>query len=156
MSRPVTSPISPGKLVSKVNALTFNSSNKALVNPQNIVFNTDKGATLNYKFVVDELVKLANIDNTSDFYNKIHSIILQSIDSTFMAIGLFKEKSNCINLRLQDKLGNCFSTKVFTKDDENPIVQVFNSREIQFTEKKNYLKISYYKDYSTIILPKLV
>jgi hypothetical protein len=71
MSRPVTSPISPGKLVSKVNALTFNSSNNALVNPQNIVFNTDKGATLNYKFVVDELVKLANIDNTSDFYNKI-------------------------------------------------------------------------------------
>ena len=152
-NKPVTSPISPGKLVSKVNALTLNSINNSLVNPQNIIFNTDKGSTLNYKFVVDELVKLANIDNTSEFYNKIHSIILQSIDSTFMAIGLFKEKSNCINLRLQDKLGNCFSTKVFIKDEENPIVQVFKNREIQFTEKKSYLKISYYKDYSTIILP---
>ena len=152
VSKPVTSPISQEKLVSRVNALTFNNPN-TLLNPQNMVFNNEKGSTLNYKFIVDELVKLTCVDNTSDFYNKIHSIILQSIDSTFMAIGLFKEKSNCINLRLQDKLGNCFSTKVFLKDEENPIVQVFNSRRIQFVEKKNYLNLSYYKDYSTIILP---
>ena len=72
-----------------------------------------------------------------------------------MAIGLFKEKSNCINLRLQDKLGNCFSTKVFMKDEDNPIIQVFKSRKTQIVEKNNYLKISYYKDYSTIILPLL-
>ncbi|MBE7710799.1 MAG: diguanylate cyclase [Cyanobacteria bacterium SIG31] len=150
---PVTSPISQKKLVSKVNALTSPSSVNPFLNPQNIIFNTEKGSTLNYKFVVDELVKLANVDNTSDFYNGIHSIILQSIDSSFMAIGIFKEKSNCINLKLEDKLGNCFSTKVFLKDEENPIVQVFQTREIQFVEKKNYLKISYYKDYSTVILP---
>ena len=113
--KPVTSPISQGKLVSRVNALTQSSINNAIFNPQNLVFNNEKGSTLNYKFVVDELVKLAQIDNTSDLYNKIHSLILQSIDSSFMAIGLFKEKSNCINLRLQDKLGNCFSTKVLLR-----------------------------------------
>ena len=152
-SRPVTSPISQGKLVSKVNALTSSSVNSSLINPHNISFNADKGSTLNYKFVVDELVKLASIDNTSEFYNKIHSIILQSIDSTFMAIGLFKEKSNCINLKLQDKLGNCFSTKVFLKDSDNPIVQVFNERTVKFVDKKDYLKLSYYKNYSTAILP---
>ena len=70
-----------------------------------------------------------------------------------MAIGLFKEKSNCINLKLQDKLGNCFSTKVFLKEDDNPIVEVFNTRKMQFIDKKNYLKLSYYKNYSTVILP---
>ena len=80
-------------------------------------------------------------------------MISQSIDSSFYAIGLFKEKSNCINLRLQDKLGNNYSTKVFLKDENNPIVQVFNSREMQFIEKENYLNLSYYKDYSTAILP---
>jgi len=151
--RPVTSPISQGKLVSKVNALTYKSGVNNIINPQNMVFNTEKGSTLNYKFVVDELVKLADITSTSDFYEKVQSIILQNIDSTFMAVGLFKEKSNCINLSLQDKLGNRFSTKVFLKDDENPIVQVFQSREIQFVEKNNYLKLSYYKEYSTVILP---
>lgn len=150
--RPVTSPISQERLVSRVNALTLNSAGNPL-NPQNIVFNNDKGSTLNYKFVVDELVKLGNISNVSELYNKIYSIITQNIDSSFFAIGLFKEKSNCINLRLQDKLGNNFSTKVFLKDTDNPIVQVFNERTVKFIDKKDYLKLSYYKNYSTAILP---
>ena len=149
----VTSPITPGKLVSKVNALTSSSATNPILNPQNLVFNAEKGSTLNYKFVVDELVKLSTATNTSDYYNGIHSLILQCIDSSFMAIGFFKEKSNCINLRLQDKLGNNYSTKVFLKNEENPIVEVFNSRQLQFTEKENYLNLSYYKEYSTIILP---
>ena len=153
ITKPITSPMAQGKLVSKVNALTKVNAVNVISGSQNLVFNTEKGSTLNYKVVVDELVKLVEVDNTSEFYNKIHSIILQSIDSTFIAIGLFKEKSNCINLRLQDKLGNCFSTKVFTKDEENPIVQVFNSRTMKFVDKKNYLNLSYYKNYSTVILP---
>ena len=151
--KPVTSPISQKKLVSKVNSLISPAASNPLLNPQNMVFHNEKGSTLNYKTVVDELVKLVDIENTSDLYSKIQSIISQNIDSTFMAVGLYKEKSACINLKLQDKLGNCFSTKVFLKDDENPIIQVFNTRKSQFVEKNNYLKISYYKDYSTVILP---
>ena len=73
--KPITSPISQRNLVSKVNALALNSANSSLVNPQSIVFNAEKGSTLNYKFIVDELVKLATVDNTSEFYNKVHSII---------------------------------------------------------------------------------
>lgn len=149
-SKPITSPISPEKLVSKVNALTSTSATSPFCNPY---FPSEKGTTLNYKFVVDELVKLANINNTVELYNKIYSIITQNIDSAFFAVGLFKEKSACINLRLQDKLGNNFSTKVFLKDENNPIVQVFNTREMQFIDKKDYLKLSYYKNYSTAILP---
>ena len=153
ISSPITSPISQGKLVSRVNALTSNSATNPIMNPQNMVFNNEKGSTLNYKFVVDEIVKLHKIDNISDFYDKIYSIINHEIDSKFFAIGLFKDKSNCINLRLQDKLGNNFSTKVFLKDEENPIVKVFKSQEVQFVDKQNYLKLSYYKNYSTAIFP---
>ena len=150
---PITSPISQGKLVSRVNALTSNSTTNSILNPQNMVFNAEKGSTLNYKLIVDELINLSSIGNITDYYNKIYSIITQSIDSSFFAIGLFKEKSACINLRLQDKLGNNYSTKVFLKDEENPIVEVFNNRTIKFTEKDNFLKLSYFKNYSTAIFP---
>ncbi len=151
--RPVTSPISQGKLVSKVNALTINPASVHIQNPQGLVFNNEKGTTLNYKYVVDELIKLYNVDNISDFYSKVYGIINQSIDSSFYAIGLYKDKSNCINLRLHDKLGNNYSTKVFLKDDENPIVKVFNNHEPIFVEKEDFLKLAYYKNYSTAILP---
>lgn len=153
ISKPVTSPISQEKLVSKVNALTANSSVNILLNPQNMVFNNEKGLTLNYKTLIDAIVKIPEVTSAADFYNKVYSIITHDIDSSFFAIGLFKEKSNCINLRLHDKIGNNFSTKVFMKDEENPIVQVFKTKKMQFVENKDYLKLSYYKNYSTIILP---
>ena len=112
----VTSPITSKKLVSKVNSLTFGSRNNFLSNPQTKVFTTDKGITLDYKNVIGELIKISSINNLTEFYSKVYSIILQNIDSGFFAVGLYKEKSNCINLRLQDKLGNFYSTKVFMKD----------------------------------------
>ena len=152
-STPITSPISPGKLVSKVNALTSNSQKSSIMSPQNLIFNAEKNTALNYKEIVDELIGLNSIDNINDYYNKIYGIISQNIDSSFFAIGLFKEKSSCINLKLQDKLGNNYSTKVFLKDDENPIIKVFKNKTMQFTEKENYLKLAYFKDYSTAILP---
>ena len=149
----VSSPISQEKLVSKVNALISNSSVNQLLNPQNMVFNNEKSSTLNYKSIIDGLVNISNASSAMEFQNKIYSLITQNIDSSFFAIGLFKEKSNCINLRLHDKIGNNFSTKVFMKDDDNPIVQVFNERTMKFVDKKDYLKLSYYKNYSTAIFP---
>lgn len=151
--KPVSSPISQGKLVSRVNALTNTPSVNQILNPQNMVFNNEKGLTLNYKNVIDSLVNITNIANAADFCHKIYSIITQNIDSSFFAVGLFKEKSNCINLKLHDKVGNNFSTKVFLKDDDNPIVQVFKERTTKFVDKKDYLKLSYYKNYTTVILP---
>lgn len=47
---PVSSPFFQEKLVSKVNALTFNNRANSLSNPQTKNFNNDKGLTLNYKW----------------------------------------------------------------------------------------------------------
>ena len=150
---PVTSPISQEKLVSKVNALTFNNCMSALGSPQNKNFNNEKGLTLNYKIIVDELVKITGITTLNEFFSKVYSIINQSIDSDFIAVGLFKEKSNCMNLRLQDKLGNVYSTKVFLKDIDNPIVQVFNEKKAVFKDDVDFLKLSYYRNHAVAILP---
>jgi len=152
MSTPITTPVSSKKMISKVNALTSNLSN-SLHNPKNMVFNSDKAPTLSYKYIVEELGNFCGFANTNDFYSKIYSAISQQIDSSFFAIGIYKEKSNCINLRLQDKLGNNFSTKVFTKEEDNPIIQVFNKRAPQFIENVDYLNLAYYKNYKTAILP---
>lgn len=150
---PVTSPIFQDKLVSKVNALTFNNHANSLGNPQNKNFNNDKGLTLNHKSVVEELVKLSASKSTTEFYSGIYSLITQNIDSDFIAVGMFKEKSKCINLKLKDKLGNFYSTKVFLKDIDNPIIQSFQTREVIFKDDVNFLKLAYFKDNAVIILP---
>ena len=91
-SKPVTSPIAQGKLVSTVNALTMNTSAAQIQNPQNMVFSNEKGKTLNYKYIVDELIKLATVDTAAGFYSRMYEIINQAIDSSFYAIGLYKDK----------------------------------------------------------------
>ncbi len=150
---PVTSPLSQEKLVSKVNSLTFNNYANSLGNPQNKVFNTEKSLTLNYKYVVDELIKITEVFSVNEFYSKIYSIITQNIDSGFMAVGLLKQKSKCINLRLQDKLGNVYSTKVFLREEDNPIVRVFKEKSVIFQDDVGFLKLSYFKNKSAVILP---
>ena len=136
---PVSSPFFQEKLVSKVNALTFNNRANSLSNPQTKNFNNDKGLTLNYKMVVEELVKIPQISSITEFYSKIYSIITQNIDSDFIAVGLFKEKSSCINLTL--------------KDIDNPIVQAFCNKEIIFKDDVNFLKLAYFKKNAVVILP---
>lgn len=152
---PVTSPIFQEKLVSKVNALTFNARGNSLSNPQNKNFNNERGLTLSYKLVVEELVKLTGVSTLYELYTKISSLINQNIDSAFIAIGLFKEKSNCINLKLRDKYGNFYTTKVFLKDIDNPIIQVFTQKEVIFKDDVSFLNIAYFKNNAVAILPML-
>ena len=151
----VTSPISASKLVSKVNSLTHGNRLNPLTNPQTKSFATEKGKTLDYKQVLDDLNRLYPVHNLYEFYSKVYGIILQNIDSGFCAVGLYKEKSNCINLRLQDKLGNFYSTKVFLKDTDNPIVQVFTMQQPMFAEDVSFLKLAYFRNTPIVILPLL-
>ena len=149
----VTLPISAKKLVSKINSLTLGGKSNALTNPNSKSFAIDKGKTLDYKNVIDEMVKLCPINNIYEFYSKVYGIILQNIDSGFFAVGIYKEKSSCINIRLQDKLGNFYSTKVFMKDTDNPIVEVFNTQQAVFKDDVSFLKLAYLKNIPIVILP---
>ena len=148
------SPFSSSKLVSKVNSLTLSNHAGTIANSHS-TYLTEKGTTLDYKSVIDELINISPITNLNEFYSKVYSILLQNIDSGFFAVGLYKEKSNCINLRLQDKLGNVYSSKVFLKDTDNPIVEVFNTQKPLFKEDVSFLKLSYFKNNPIVILPMI-
>ena len=151
----VTSPIIQENLVSKVNELTFNSAANQPPLRQNRSYRSDSLSSFDYRYITDKLLKIDNIESINELYNSINSLITNTIGSDFYAIGLFKEQSNCINLRLRDKMGNTYSTKIFMKDKDNPIVQVFTNHKSMFVEKHDYLKLNYYKNTSTVILPLL-
>ena len=154
-SKPITSPISAGNLVSKINSLTVGTRNKALTNPQTKSFATEKCVTFDYKSIIDGLNGIFPVSGLNEFYSKVYKVILQNIDSGFFAVGLYKEKSNCINLRLQDKLGNFYSTKVFMKETDNPIVEVFNTQQPMFMNDDSFLKLAYFKNNPIVILPMM-
>ncbi len=151
----VTSPLSSKNIVSKVNSLTLNTKVNQITSPQLKSYATDKGITLDYKLVIDELIKISPITNLNEYYSKVYKIILQNIDSSFFAVGLYKEKSNCINLRLEDKLGNFYSTKIFLKEEENPIIQAFKTKTVLFKNDVMFLKLAYFKNNPIVIMPMI-
>ena len=150
---PVTSPFSTKELVSKVNSLTFNKNGSLKTNVGKSTGN--EKFILDYKKIVEELVKFRSVSNMNEFYSHIYNIVTQNLDSDFWAIGLFKEKSNCINLRLHDKVGNVYSSKVFLRDIDNPIVSAFMERKPVFKNDVNFLNISYFKNKPIVLLPMI-
>ena len=154
-TKPVTSPFTANNLVSKVNSLMSNNITNPLEQTHNQQYPADKYKKLNATLIIQELIKTNKIDNLNDFYSRIYSSISQNINCGFMAVGIYKEKSNCINLRLQDKLGNFYSTKIFLKDTDNPIIKSFTEQKPLIMDNVDFLKIAYFKSKSVIIVPML-
>ena len=151
----VTTPIQASNLVSKVNSLTMSSSAAISMGSMQKTLSVDKNTVLDYKTIVGELIKISNVSNLHEYYSHIYSVITKYIDSEFLAVGVYKEKSNCINLRLQDKLGNFYSSKIFLKDVDNAVAQCFNDKKIIFKNDVNFLKIAYFKNQAVVIIPML-
>ena len=153
LGKNATSPISQGKLLSKVNELTGIPLKSAPAISQINKAEYEKNSTLSNISIIEHLVNGSNIDNSTDYCNYVFSAITKNINSAFYAIGIFKERSSCINLKLNDKSGNHYSSKIFLKNDSNPIIKAFNTKKIQFLENSDYLNLSYFKNYATAIIP---
>ena len=75
----VTSPISANRLVSKVNSLTYGNRSNSLTNPQTKTYATEKGKTLEYKNIIDELIKLYPVNNIYEFYSKYTALYFKTL-----------------------------------------------------------------------------
>ena len=118
-------------------------------------FGTEKNfAITDYKEIISGLKEvLKGKANTSDFYNSLHSFLINKLGASFSAIGLFQEKSKCINIRLTDKVSGTYSSRVFLSDDTNPIVECFNTQETIIRKDSKFLKSSYMQTTAVAVIP---
>ncbi len=118
-------------------------------------FGTEKSfAIADYKEIISGLKEVfKGKSSTSDFYNSLHSFLINKLGASFSAIGLFQEKSKCINIRLTDKVGGTYSSRVFLSDDTNPIVECFNTQETIVRKDSKFLKSSYMQTTAVAVIP---
>ena len=151
----VSTPIKTTDLVSKVNSLTSKNFSVTGFGQNYKMISSDKNSILDYKTIVEEIINLQIKDDINNYYSEIYTLINKHIDSEFLAVGIYKEKSKCINLHLEDKLGNFYSSKIFLKDSDNPIKQAFTEKRIIFKNNVDFLKIAYFKNQSVAIVPMI-
>lgn len=157
----ISSPLKNRELIVKVNALSSkqNFKNSYKTNPQTALSSsviTQKTFTnIDYKKLVRELSNLGEVTDIDHLYSLLHRILTKSYSCSFLAFGFYHEKSNCINLKLTDKLGNSFSSKFLISDKTNPIVDCFLNKKVVLSENTEFLKMSYFHSYTVAILPMI-
>ncbi|MBQ3311456.1 diguanylate cyclase [bacterium] len=112
--------------------------------------------TMDYREIISELnTSLKGKTNPTDFYSSLNAILTRKLGAQFTAVGLYQEKSKCINIKLIDKIGGTYSTRIFLSDETNPIVEAFNKQEILIKRDSDFLKLSYLQ-YSTVAIIPLI
>lgn len=150
----VTSPLSAARLVAKVNSLAINPTNPRKASARTNAVMAEK-VNVDYKSMVDKLAEIDSIKDIHSFYLSVHKILTQYLDCSFTAYGLFNETSNCINLKLIDRLDNIYSSKVFGSDSGNPISQCFYTRKLITKDNVDFLNMAYFKGHKVSILPMI-
>ena len=149
----VTSPLSAAKFVAKVNSLSTAPSKPHRSGVNNVAY--AQKINVDYKSMVDSLAMIPSVKDIHSFYLAVHKIISRHLDCSFTAYGLFNETSNCINLKLIDRLENTYSSKIFGSDSENPVSQCFYTRKLIVKDNVDFLNITYFKNHRVSILPMI-
>lgn len=92
------------------------------------------------------------IDSVNLFY-AIHNNIRTKTNLNFCALGLYNQNSNYINVKLINKAGTSYNSKIMMSETENLIVKAFLEKKIITTTDSNYLKINYLNNAPTHIIP---
>lgn len=150
VSQPITS---NAGIVAKLNNFNLSkSTNKLYAGYINNPIAQSK--PVDYTELLISLNNALNGKNTlHELYMTMHEIFTEKLNCTFTAFGLLHEKSKCINLKLTNKMGSTYSSKIFLSDEQNPVVECFKSLSTVMLKDNKFLNIPYLQPSSTIILP---
>ena len=111
---------------------------------------------VNYFEVMKNLCEaFSSHKNMADLISQLNNLFVHKLKWNFVGFGLLHEKSKCINLKLYSKTSSTYTSKVFLSDENNPIVQAFNSKSVIDKDNINYLNIPYLVKTSSVIVPMI-
>jgi len=147
-----TNPMADSGIVARINNFNTQKTNNKLYS--GYLSNSITPRALDFMGFVGDLNRaLVGKNTATDLFNALHNVFTEKMNCAYTAFGIFHEKSNCINLKLQNKLGSTYSSKIFMSDDFNPVVESFRTSSAITREDNKFLNIPYLQESSTYILP---
>ncbi len=113
-----------------------------------------RNLNINYKQTLKIINEaLAQKNDLGQLYYILHNILSANMQINFSALGLLNARSNCINVKLIDKIGSIYNTKIMLSDDSNPLITSYATKTIQTCKDNKFLKANYLNNSPCIILP---
>lgn len=148
-------PINNNGIIARINSLNTRTTANKMYGGYNQ--NLYKGAALqniDYAELIQALGEvLKNKSNVNDFFYSIHNILANKLNCFFTAFGSYHTQSNYINLKLIDKVGGTYSSRVFSNEVENPVMECYNGQCSLVRPDSKFLNIPYLQNSPVAIIP---
>lgn len=148
-----TNPFTQSGLIAKINSLNNRASSNRLYGGYNQYVEKPL-IPIDYP----ELIKFINEitsskQNINELFYSIHNLITNKLNCAFTSLGIINTESNYINIKLIDKIGSIYSSRVFLNDTSNEIIQAITNNKISIHNDNSFLKIPYLANSPAIIVP---
>lgn len=148
-----SNPINNNGIIARINSLntrtTFNKTFSGYNNNPRSAF-----STLDYPELLQSLNEvLKNKTNTNDFFYSIHNILTNKVNTFFTALGVYQPQPNYINLKLIDKIGGTYSSRIFSSEESNPLMECYQNKCSIIKQDSKFLNIPYLQNAPVAILP---
>lgn len=107
-----------------------------------------------------EIMRLVNDaflikNDLGQLFYSLNGILVNKMQVTFTAMGIYNKHSNCVNIKLIDKIGSTYTTKTLMTDENNPVVKAIKTRKTVTAQDTSFLSSWYQAHASTAIIPMM-
>lgn len=149
----ITNPINQSGLIAKINSLNTRATSNRLYGGYN-QYVEKPSLTINYPDLIKFMNEIMiNKQNINELFYSMHNLITNKLNCAFTSLGIINEQSNCMNIKLIDKIGSIYSSRVFLNDSSNEIIQTLSENKISVHNDNSFLKIPYLANSPAIIIP---
>lgn len=147
----VSNPIKKTGLIAKINALNGKSSIKTV---EKTTYTEKPSTAINYpEFITNLSEIISKGSNSHELFLACHKLFRSKLNNVFTSLGIINKKSKCINIKLADKIGNIFSSRIFLNEESNEIVKALKENKTSIQANNEFMKIPYLTSTPTAIIP---
>lgn len=148
-----SNPINNNGIIARINSL----NSKNTVNKMYGGYNHNSVSSfsnVDYPDLLQSLNEvLKNKTNINDFFYSVHNVLTNALQTHFTALGVYQPQSNYINLKLIDKIGGTYSSRVFASEETNPLIDCHKTQCYNIKPDSNFLNISYLQNTPVAVVP---
>lgn len=146
-------PINNNGIIARINSLNSRTTVNKMYggynqNPRNVF------SAVDYPDLIQSLNEvLKNKTNVNDFFYSIHNILSNKLNCFFTAFGSYHTQANYINLKLIDKIGGTYSSRIFASEVESPVIECYKNKCPIVKVDSKFLNIPYLHNSPVAIVP---
>ena len=150
----ISNPLSGSAKIARMNAITPSKSVSNRLYSGYNSYPQKHSSAVDYSELLGFLGEaVKNKSNANELFYSLYNIFTNKLNTYFTAFGAYNKQSKCVNLKLIDKIGSTYSSKIFLTDSTSPVIEAIAANKVTVKESNKFLNIPYLADSRCIIMP---